>query len=522
MMTWNRSLTLATPFTLSFILITVFSFGQAAQAQESKISWPQFRGPDANPVSKQQDLPDEWSKSKNIEWSTSLDGRGWSSPIVVGDKVFVTSAVIDGESKPPQVGTDYSNDYVRELSQQGLSQEEIKQKVMERDFELPDQVTLKYFLVCLDLNTGKEQWKKQFFQGNPPGGRHRKNSFASETPTTDGKHVFVYIGNLGLFAFDLDGNKKWNTILDAKPVYMEFGTGSSPVVCNGNVIVVNDNEEESFIAAYHPETGKEVWKTKRSVGPNYPSAMPKSGWATPFIWKNELRTEIVTVQPGSAVSYDVDGNELWRLKGCTPAPAASSFAYNGQLYLNGGKGSPIFAIQPGAKGELTLKKTSTSSDQADASSANSDDEDSSEPKSKSSEEKQLDAVQPDNQEKESLITWQRPRAGTYIPTPVIYDGGVYVIQDNGILQRLDAETGNQSYKERLKDKGADFTTSPWAYNGKVFFHSEQGDTYVVEAGEEFKLVRVNQLGEFSMASPAIVGNRLLLRTQNAIYCIRNL
>ena len=132
-------------------------------------------------------LPTQWTETENIEWSIDIDGRGWSSPIVVGGKIFLTSVTTEGDSKEPQTGTDYSNEYVAELMKQGLSGEEVERKVMERDFELPDQVSLHYYLMCLDLETGIEVWRREYHSGKPPGGRHRKNSFASETPVTDGK-----------------------------------------------------------------------------------------------------------------------------------------------------------------------------------------------------------------------------------------------------------------------------------------------------------------------------------------------
>lgn len=467
-------------------LAVLFLWSTCALGQQNDVSndWMQFRGPDFNPTSNNADLPDRWSTDENVDWSATLEGRGWSSPIVVGKKVFVTTAVADGDVKPPQAGTEYSNDYVRELMKQGLDEEQIKQKIMERDFQLKEETTLDYYLVCLDLNSGKKLWQQKFHTGNPPGGSHRKNSFASETPTSDGKHVFVYVGNLGIYAYDLDGKAKWKKNLEPKPMYMEFGTGTSPVVCDGKLIVVSDNEEASFIAAYDSESGKEVWKTERKLPESAPAALPKSGWATPLVWKNSQRTEIVTMQPGTAISYDVDGKELWRLNGCTAAPSASSFAKGDHLFLNGGRGRPFFVVKPGAKGVIEWQK-----------------EDEADP----------------NRDK---LVWKRPRTGTYIPTPVVYQGGLYIVQDSGILQRLDAETGNESYKKRIKESGADFTTSPWAYNGKVFCLSEQGDTYVYEAGDTFKLSHVNSLGEFTMASPAIAGDRLLIRTEKKLYCLR--
>src|SRR5579871_3280784 len=192
--------------------------------------WPQFRGPNLNPVGASAALPDTWSRTQNIEWTTEIPGRGWSSPVVTGGKVFLTTATTEGKSKPPQIGTEYSNEYAAELMKQGLKMPEVLAKVTERDIELPNEVMLHYWLYCVDLKTGSVDWKKEFFAGHPPGGRHRKNSFTSETPVTDGQSVYVYVANLGLWAFDLKGKQLWTEKLEANPIYLDFGTGGSPVL----------------------------------------------------------------------------------------------------------------------------------------------------------------------------------------------------------------------------------------------------------------------------------------------------
>src|SRR5262249_2083014 len=151
------------------------------------------------------------------------------------------------------------------LIKQGLSEKEMLTKLMERDFELPHEVTLHYFLYCLDLRTGKTIWKREFYSGHPPGGRHRKNSFASETPVTDGSLVYVYITNLGLYAFDMQGKQVWHTPLEAYPIYLDFGTGGSPVLWEDKLVIVNDNEKQQFIAAFDCKTGKQLWRTERDL-----------------------------------------------------------------------------------------------------------------------------------------------------------------------------------------------------------------------------------------------------------------
>jgi outer membrane protein assembly factor BamB len=442
--------------------------------------WPQFRGPDSNPVSTNARLAETWGKTENVEWSVEIPGRGWSSPIVTGEKVFVTSAITEGPSKPPQIGTEYSNEYVAELTKQGLSQAQVLEKVTARDIELPSEVILHYVLSCRNLNTGKLEWQREFYTGRPPGGRHRKNSFVSETPVTDGRSVYVYVANLGLYAFNLKGKPLWSTPQEALPMYLDFGTGSSPVLAGGLLVIVNDNEKQPFIGAYDTKTGKEAWRQNRDVGTKGQPA-PRSAWVTPYVWRHSGRTEIVTVGPGLAISYDVAGKELWRMSGMSGAPIPMPFACDGLLYVNAGRGRPLFAIRPGAAGDISLKPGERS-----------------------------------NQH----VAWSEPRGGTYLPTAVGYQGALYSVSETGILSRYDAKTGNVTYKTRIDPAATAFSASPWAYNGKVFFLSEEGQTFVVPAGETFRLLRVNALDDMALASPAIAGDRLLVRTEHRLYSIR--
>jgi len=456
--------------TCALLLASLTVYGQ-------DLAWPQFRGPESNPVGRNARLAERWSKTENVEWSLELPGRGWSSPIVTGGKIFVTTATTEGKSKPPQVGTEYSNEYVAELRKQGLPMDKVIERVTERDIELPNEVMLHYFIYCLDLKSGKVEWQKEFYKGHPPGGRHHKNSFTSESPVTDGKFVYVYVTNLGLWAYDLKGKQVWTTPLEANPIYLDFGTGSSPALIGNLLVIVSDNEKQQFIAAYDKQTGKQVWRTNRSLG----NKGMQSGWVTPFVWKHALRTEIVTVGPGMAVSYDLTGKELWRLAGMCPAPIPMPFAYDGLLYIDGGRGSSMFAVRPGAAGDISLGKEESSN---------------------------------------AYVAWSQPRAGTYLPSPLAYEGGIYTLTETGILSRFDAKTGKLTYKTRIDPAATAFTTSPWAYNGKLFCLSEEGQTFVIAAGETFKLLHMNDLDDMAQATPAIVGERLLLRTEHRLYSIR--
>jgi outer membrane protein assembly factor BamB len=341
-------------------------------------------------------------------------------------------------------------------------------------------VLLHYFLYCLDLKSGRVEWQKEFYTGRPPGGRHRKNSFTSESPVTDGKSVYVYVANLGLWAFDLKGKPVWATPLEANPIYLDFGTGSSPALAGNLLVIVNDNQKQQYIAAFDKRTGKQAWRTNRDIG-GKTQPVQRSGWVTPFVWRNALRTEIVTVGPGEVISYGLTGKELWRMSGIAATPIPMPFAYDGLLYVDGGRGKPLFALRPGAAGDITLGKDQTSN---------------------------------------RFVVWSQARGGTYLPTPVAYDGAIYALTETGILSRFDARSGEMTYRTRIDPAATAFTTSPWAYNGKLFCLSEEGQTFVIATGESFRLLHVNALDEMALASPALAGERLLIRTESRLYSIR--
>ncbi len=284
-----------------------------------------------------------------------IPGVGWSSPVVWGRNIFLTAAESDQPMKQPSLGTDFSNDYIAELRAQGLSSEEVNARLYARDREMPDEIVLRLKLYCYDLENGKRLWEREVYRGNPRGGRHRKNSFASETPVTDGENVYVYFTQHGLYAFDVDGKEVWTAPLAAHPTIRDYGTGASPALHADRLFVLNDNEEESFLAAFDKRTGKEIWRTPRSF-----STPRKTGWSTPFVWENELRTEVVTIGPGAVISYGLDGKELWRMERMGAVAIQSPFAWNGLLYVTSGTSGddnrPIVAIRPGGSGDITPKE----------------------------------------------------------------------------------------------------------------------------------------------------------------------
>ena len=442
-------------------------------------TWPQFRGHAGRAVSAIDTLPTKWSTTINVAWNADVPGRGWSSPIVWGDQVIVTSAVGSGAFKQASPGI-YGNDYVAELQQQGMSDAQVMEKLRARDLESPAEAgDLRFMVYSFDVKTGKLRWEQQAHKGPPIGGRHRKNTYASETPATDGERIYALFGNIGLFCYSMDGKLLWTHAIDPQPRYLDFGTAASPVVHDGRVYVLDDNEKSSYLAALDAKTGAVIWKTPRKL-----EGRMQSGWSTPYIWTTAQRTEIVAIGTGVTISYGLDGRELWRLKGATQANPTPTEG-DGLLFIGTGSqgesNRPLYAVRPGASGDISLAQGATSNE---------------------------------------FVAWFQPRAAAYTSSPLVFGGKVYAVNDTGVLQVFESNTGKELYKARVGGVGNTFSASPWAYGGHVFFLSEEGDTFVINPGTTYDEVAKNSLGEMAFASPAITRDGLFVRTQSRLYRIR--
>ena len=301
-----------------------------SSAAVSAANWPQWRGPAGSGVSNEKNLPSEWSATKNIKWKTPVAGRGHSSPIVWGNKIFLTTAI-----EGPVVG----------------GARAVKHMMGDKEFLHPDSVGADrkhtFKVICLDRATGKILWEQIAFEGTPYDNRHRKSSYAASTPATDGKHVYAFFGTEGLYAFDMKGKLAWKADL-GKLGTVGMGTGTSPILYNDLVIVQCDEEngEGSFIVAVDKKTGKEAWKTPRKV---------QVSWATPLLVQGAKRVELITSGTEAVVAYDpATGKELWRHKGVESNAIPSPVANADMVFVSAGFPAKIaMAIRLGQSGDLT-------------------------------------------------------------------------------------------------------------------------------------------------------------------------
>jgi outer membrane protein assembly factor BamB len=425
----------------------------AATAVYAAEAWSQFRGVTAG-VAEAEDLPETWNATTNVVWKTEIPGRGWSSPVVAGDRIFLTSVVATAPEEAPKKGLYFGGN---------------------RETPPPDEH--RWLVYAIDWKTGKRLWEREVHRGSAPA-RHLKNSYASETPVTDGAHVWVYFGGVGVFCFDREGKLAWAQPFHPYKTRYGWGTAASPVLHGGRLYIVNDNDEQSFLAALDAKTGKQIWRVEREEGSN---------WATPFVWENAGRTEIVTSGTRRVRAYDPDGKLVWELRGMSSIAIPTPFAKHGLLYLASGyvgdQVRPVFAVRPDAAGDISLKADETSN---------------------------------------KFVAWSLPQGGPYNPSPLVYGDYYYTLLDRGFFTCHDARTGKEIYgKQRIDPAAAAFTASPWAYHGKIFALSEDGDTFVIQAGPQFKLLRKNSIDEMCMATPAIYGGSLIIRGASNLYCVRN-
>ena len=428
-------------------------------------SWPQFRGADNNMVVSNTNLPVEWNDSLNVIWKTDLTGAGWSSPIVSGDKIFITSAFLEkaapASAKPVQpTPPPVPPTPPAPGAQQGPPPPQAEDNSYKEE-------VYRWEISCFDLKSGKELWKQVAFTGAPRVKKHDQSNYACETPVTDGKRVYAYFGMTGLYCYDLNGNLIWQKDLGAFKTLNGWGTGSSPVVYNDILYVQVDNEENSFLVALDAATGNEKWKVARDEKTNY---------STPVIWTNKFGAELVTIGKWARAYNPENGTLIWELKMGEGMTVPSSVYDEGHIYVGkaGGPNKPgmLYSVKAGSKGDITPAEGTQVS---------------------------------------NGVEWSLKETGIANPSPLLLNGLIYLLSSRGgEIYCLDAATGTQVYKEKVPGVGACWAT-PWANGDKIYFFDEKGITQVIQAGKEFKVLSQNKLDDKFWASVAITDDAYIFK-----------
>jgi len=421
-------------------------------------SWPSFRGPNASGIAEGQNLPDAWNAKtgENILWRTPLPGLAHSSPIVWGNRIYVTTAISSDPKATFKPGLYGDGDASKDRSHH------------------------KWMIYALDKHSGKILWERVAFEGEPREKRHIKATYANSTPATDGRIVVAWFGSQGVYAYHVNGRFLWKVDLGRMDLgaydvpTVEWGSASSPIIWKDLVILQCDTQTDSFIVALNASTGETVWKTDRDELPS---------WGTPTVATTSKGEELIANASNFIRGYDPrTGKELWRLGRSSKITAPTPVFADDILVVASGRGPerPIFVVKAGARGDLTLPDGKTSSD---------------------------------------AIVWSRTGRGSYMPTPLIYKGVLYVLGNGGTFDAYNLKTGDELYRQRLPLIGDGFSASPVAADGKIYLSNEDGDILVVAAGEKFTHIATNSLGELLMATPALSEGVMYVRTAQSVFAI---
>lgn len=439
-------------------IVSLCAVSGAVADDKQGVNWPQFRGPGAAGIATGFDTAKKWdvSTGKGIKWKTPIPGLGLSSPIIWGDRIFLTTAVRAKGDQPLKVGLYGDIQPVKD------------------DSEFSWQV------LCLDKKTGQILWTQTAHTGVPKIARHTKASHANSTPATDGKHVVAMFGAEGMFCYDVDGNLLWKK--DFGPIDSGFfavpdaqwGFGSSPIMHDGKVILQCDVQKDSFIAAFDARTGGEIWRTPRKEVPT---------WGSPTIVDAGGVVQVVANGWKHIGGYDLKtGKELWKLEGGGDIPVPTPVCGHGLIYITNAHGfmAPIYAIKPTARGEIVLKNSGDTSEH---------------------------------------VAWWTPNLGNYMQTPLLLGDHLYSCRDNGVLSCFDAHTGERIYQKRVGRGISGFTASAVAADKKLYYTSEDGDVIVVKPGPEFKKLATNSMNESCMATPAISEGMIFIRGEKHLFAV---
>ena len=441
------------------ILATLFLLWLADAAS---IHWPSFRGPEASGIA-QGTLPLSWNADaaegpvRNIRWKTPIPGLSHSSPVIWGDKLFVATAISSAGEAPLKIGLYGSGDPANDDAEQS------------------------WVVYCLDKRTGRIVWERLAHKGAPRSRRHTKATHSNTTVATDGKRIVAFFGSEGVYGYDLEGKLLWRKDLGTFDIGprrddLQWGNASSPVLFEDKLILQCDQKKGSFLAVFSAADGREIWRLGRDGVSNH-------SWATPAVVAGAGRAQIVCNGWPYIAGYDLDsGKELWRLKSGGDIPVPTPVYALGLIYVTNAHGgqAPLYAIRPEASGDISLEQGARSN---------------------------------------AGVVWGEPRNGAYMQTPLVYGDLLYSCSDRGVLKVYNARSGEIYYTQRLGSGTTGCSSSPVAAGGRVYFASEEGEVYVIKAGQKYELLAVNHFGEITMATPAISENVLFYRTRAHVVAV---
>jgi outer membrane protein assembly factor BamB len=427
-------------------------------AASAKGIWPSFRGPGAAGVADGMKLPDTWNvkTGENILWRVPIPGLAHSSPIVWGNRVFVTSAVSSLPKATFKPGLYGAGDAAEDRSKH------------------------RWMVYALDARTGTIVWERVAHEGEPIEKRHTKSTYASSTPATDGRIVVAFFGSQGVHAYDMDGSFRWRVDLGHLDLgaydvpALEWGTASSPVIWQDLVFLQCDTDADDFLIALNAADGTVAWKVDRDEVPS---------WGTPTVVETPAGPQLVTNASNFIRAYDPrTGRELWRLGGSSKITAPTPFLADGAIVVASGRAPerPIFVVRPSATGDITL---------------------------------------PPNTAKSDAVVWSRTGRGSYMPTPLGYRGVLYVLANNGGFDAYDLKTGDEIYRTRVPHLGLGFSASPVGSDGRIYISSEDGEIMVAAAGPTFETIATNSMGETLMATPALSAGVMYVRGASTLFAV---
>ena len=429
-------------------LILVLIGGSSGLAADAPDAWPHWRGPEFNGVAR-GDAPLTWSDKDHIAWKVQVPGRGQSSPVIWGDRLFLTTAVPTGNAPAPAPAS-FQGAY------RGGGGPPAEQKLL---------------VLAFDRKTGKQLWEKTAIVTTPHEGFHGQyGSFASPSVVVDARHVIAFFGSRGVYCYTHEGQPVWQKDFGIKMrMIMTFGEGSSPALDGDKLVLLFDHEGDSFLVALDKNTGRELWRTPRPSG---------STWSSPIIVTVAGKKQVLVAATRFVAGYDLENGKLiWQTTGLGRNVIPMPVVADGVAFVMSGFTTPnLLAVRLGREGDLTGT---------------------------------------------DAILWQNQRGNSYTPSPVLHEGKLYVLTDNGTVSCFDAKTGKPFYFRERLPRSHSFKASPVAANGKLYLSAENGDVVVLKMGKKFEVLATNTLADqVFIATPAIMDGAIYLGGQNTLFCIR--